>query len=370
MKSSSISRRNWLKTAGVAAVGAGLGARCAVQPAEKKHAKVICSADRVIRTVAGLRPFRPSGFRLQAETFDAKTVIHNYGHGGGGMTMSWGCAHLAVEEALKAGEGPYAVIGCGALGLSSARLLQKKGLETTIYAKDLPPRTTSNIACASWYPAESSDPNKQTPEWTRQFMRAARLSYRYFQDYVGNTYGIRWLPNYTLSDEPMEDRGLDASDSPIRDLFPARADLAPDEHPFGSPYCRVNWTMMIETLIYLNAVLRDYRLAGGKVVVREFSNQEDVLSLPESVFINCTGIGAKALFEDEELMPIKGQLTVLLPQEEIDYITVFSGLYMMPRKDGILLGGTHERGEWSLEPNKEAIQRVVEGHIEFFERMA
>jgi glycine/D-amino acid oxidase-like deaminating enzyme len=286
------------------------------------------------------------------------------------MTMSWGCAHLAVEEAIQAGEGPYAVIGCGALGLSTARLLQKKGLETTIYAKDLPPRTTSNIACASWYPAESSDPNKQTPEWTNQFMRAARLSYRYFQDYVGDRYSIRWLPNYTLSDEPMEDRGLDASDSPIHDLFPERADLGPEEHPFGYRYCRVNWTMMIETLAYLNAVVRDYRLAGGNIVVREFSNQEDVLSLPESVFINCTGIGAKALFEDEELMPIKGQLTVLLPQEEIDYITVAGGLYMMPRKDGILLGGTHERGEWSLEPNQEAIQRVVEGHTEFFQRMA
>ena len=47
-----------------------------------------------------------------------------------------------------------------------------------------------------------------------------------------------------------------------------------------------------------------------------------------------------------------------------------SGVYMMPRKDGILLGGTHERGEWSLEPNQTEMQRVLNGHIEFFAKMA
>jgi glycine/D-amino acid oxidase-like deaminating enzyme len=95
-----------------------------------------------------LRPFRPSGFVLRREELGPKTIIHNYGHGGCGVTLSWGTAHLAVEEALKTNQTKYAVLGCGAVGLATARLLQRRGFEVTIYAKDLPPNTTSNIAGA------------------------------------------------------------------------------------------------------------------------------------------------------------------------------------------------------------------------------
>ena len=94
-----------------------------------------------------------------------------------------------------------------------------------------------------------------------------------------------------------------------------------------------------------------------------------MLALPEPVILNCTGLGAAKIFGDQELMPIKGQLTVLLPQPEIDYITLTEELYMFPRRDGILLGGTHERGVWTLEPNAEAAERVLAGHIDFFRRM-
>src|SRR2546428_9673368 len=80
---------------------------------ERRFAKVKVSRERVIRTVVGLRPFRPSGFVVKTEKLDEKTVIHNYGHGGGGITLSWGTAQLAVEEALRSGQTKYAVLGCG-----------------------------------------------------------------------------------------------------------------------------------------------------------------------------------------------------------------------------------------------------------------
>ena len=47
----------------------------------------------VIKERVGLRPFRRSGIRLETEQLaDRRTVIHNYGHGGSGFTLSWGCA--------------------------------------------------------------------------------------------------------------------------------------------------------------------------------------------------------------------------------------------------------------------------------------
>lgn len=328
------------------------------------------SRDRVIRTVVGLRPFRPSGFRVEAEDLGGgRRLVHNYGHGGGGVTMSWGTAWLAVEELL--GEGPpparAAVIGSGAVGLATARLLQRRGVEVTIYTKDLPPRTTSNVACAQWSPFSVSDPRVRSDEFQVRFERAARISNRIFQDFVGARYGVRWLPNYPLSDVPF---GGPARPEAIADLFPDTRPLPPGSHPFPSRHARQFTTMMIEPPVYLGAVLRDFRLAGGRVRIRDFRSLDEVASLPERRVVNCTGIGARDLVGDEELTPLKGQLTVLLPQPEIRYIALNSGLYMMPRADGILLGGTREMGEWSLEPNREAEERILAGHADYFDRMA
>jgi glycine/D-amino acid oxidase-like deaminating enzyme len=117
--------------------------------------------------------------------------------------------------------------------------------------------------------------------------------------------------------------------------------------------------------------LADYRLAGGRLVVRDLADPQSVRELPHPLLVNCTGLGAATLFNDAEMLPIKGQLTVLAPQREVEYLTVGPDeLYMMPRQDGIILGGTHERGEWSLEPNPAEINRIMHGHQRLFERMA
>lgn len=125
--------------------------------------------------------------------------------------------------------------------------------------------------------------------------------------------------------------------------------------------------MLIEPPIYLNALMRDYLLAGGKVVTRDFRSLPEVLALNEPAVVNCTGLGAKALFDDAELTPVKGQLSFLLPQPEVAYCTVGpSELYMFPRRDGILLGGTHERGVWNLEPDPAQAARIVSQHADLF----
>jgi len=50
----------------------------------------------------GLRPFRKSGVRLErGKLRDGRTVIHNYGHGGSGFTLSWGCAQKVFDLANR-----------------------------------------------------------------------------------------------------------------------------------------------------------------------------------------------------------------------------------------------------------------------------
>jgi glycine/D-amino acid oxidase-like deaminating enzyme len=327
---------------------------------------VTVSGDRVIRTVVGLRPFRPSGFVVRGEKVGEKTVVHNYGHGGGGITLSWGTSELAVEEAWRTGERRFAVLGCGAVGLATARLLQQRGAEVTIYAKDLPPHTTSNIAGGQWAPTSVMDPSRRTAESDLRFARAARLSHRAYQQLPAGEYGIRWLPNYICSDEPLPEwweQGL------TPELYPESTALRSDEHPFPFRYARRFTTLLIEPPIYLTAMVREVRLAGGRLVVRELRDRQELQELPEPVVVNCTGLGAKALFDDPELEPVRGQLTFLLPQPEVDYIVIAGGLYMFPRRDGVLLGGTFEHGASSLDVNEETKARILGGHGRLFEGM-
>lgn len=332
-------------------------------------APVHVSNDRLIRTVVGLRPFRREGFVVRSETLGSKTVVHNYGHGGGGVTLSWGTAHLAADLAMQSPARNFAVIGSGAVGLASAILLQRRGCDVTIYAKQLPPDTTSNIAGAQWWPVSVFDYDAATPAFLDQFVRAARLSHAHFQTLVGSDYGVRWTPNYVLSDRPPINHLLLGHDSPLKDLYAEQQDFAPGTHSLPGAWVRRFTSMMVEPPVYLRALLRDFRMAGGKMIVKTFAGASDLETLPEPVIVNCTGLGARDLFNDQGLMPIKGQLSVLLPQPEVDYNLLKGGYYMFPRADGILLGGTFERGDWTLEPDREAEKRILAYHADMFNRI-
>jgi len=326
------------------------------------------SADREIRTVVGLRPYRPSGFVVRPEKLDDSLVVHNYGHGGGGITLSWGTAKLAVDVGLPGHAGPVAVLGCGAVGLATAKLLQEAGAAVTIYAKDLPPNTTSNIAGGQWFPFMVSELDKRTTLFNRQFLAAAEFAYRRYQIMVGPHYGIRWMRNYYLDDQPWNEQGYRGKEGVLRFMMPELRDLSPHEHPFtGYQFVRQFDTMIIEPPIYLAALLDEVRLAGATTKVVEIRDRGEIQNLPEKLVFNCTGLGARALFADEELTPVKGQLTILLPQPEVQYAIGQGDLYMFPRTDGILLGGTHEMGVWTLDPNLEKKQEILAQHKAFFD---
>jgi glycine/D-amino acid oxidase-like deaminating enzyme len=355
-----LSRRELL-TGAVAGLTGCATRRAPVQPLRASLPPVRVARERVIRTIVGLRPFRPSGFVVRAEKLEDTLLIHNYGHGGAGITLSWGTAQLALELVADSPVRECAVIGCGVVGLSTARLLQLRGYRVTIYAKDLPPLTTSNVAGGYWSPVTVFDDDRTTPEFRRQFVQASRFAFRRYQSMAGSLYGVRWMPVYSLSTTgPFHPPRPESSYGEIEALYPDARQLTASENPFPVPFAYRRMSMLIEPAIYLNALLRDFELAGGRVEVREFPNQRELAALPEKLVFNCTGLGARALFGDTELTPIRGQLTFLLPQPEVEYMTVGpSGIYMFPRQDGIVLGGTHERDSWNMEPDAPTVERVL-----------
>src|SRR4051794_33826649 len=321
-------------------------------------APVLVDESRVIRTMAGLRPYRRQGFVIRQEQLGEKRLVHNYGHGGAGITLSWGTSKLATELGLQAHSGPVAVLGSGVVGLSTAHLVQEAGFPVTVYAAALPPDTTSNIAGGQFHPFGLFKEDSVTPEWKAQFARALDYSWRRFQIMVGDDYGIRWLPTYVETDSP--DAKVIATFPPINRM------LTPAEHPFPWASTLRYDTMYVETGRYLRQMIRDVQGAGGKIEVRKFATPADLASLPESLVFNCTGLGSRELFGDQELRPVRGQLAILEPQPEVRYAFTGGPGYMFPRPDGIVLGGTYEVGQWDATPEPEAIARIIAAHKRFF----
>jgi D-amino-acid oxidase len=316
-------------------------------------------ASRVIRTMAGLRPYRRSGFVVRVEPLGEKRLVHNYGHGGGGITLSWGSSKLATELGLPGHSGRVAVIGAGVMGLSTARLLQEAGFPVTIYAAAVPPDTTSNIAGGQFHPYAVFRDEEVTPEFRTQFARALDYSWRRFQIMVGDDYGIRWLPTYVETDT--------SESMPVANFPPINRLLTQAEHPFPLQNVLRYDTMYVETGRYLRQMMRDVQIAGGKFEVRKFATPADIASLPEALVFNCTGLGSRDLFNDQDLHPARGQLAILEPQPEIQYAVTGGPGYMFPRPDGIILGGTFELDQWDATPQPDTIAHIISAQKRFFE---
>lgn len=355
-------RRRLLATAALGAAGIALPG-CVTPRAVATPGGCLPAVDvdpgRVIRHAVGLRPYRAAGFVVGAEALGATRLVHNYGHGGAGITLSWGSSRLATQLGLPGHGGPVAVIGAGIMGLTTARLVQEAGFPVTIYTEALPPDTTSNIAGGQWSPFGHYRDDAVTPAWRAQFAAALDYSWRRFQIMVGDDYGVRWLTTYT------EGGGPDPA-NPLDRYHPAARKLTRAEHPFPIDDVASYDTMYVETGRFLRHLQRDIEGSGGRIAIRRFATPADVVALPEKLVFNCTGLGAAALFGDRDLGPVRGQLAILLPQPEVRYAFTGSAGYMFARPDGIILGGTFERGNASLDPDPATAARILASHRALF----
>ena len=328
------------------------------------------SMDRVLQSVVGLRPFRPQGYRLETEYMAEKTIVHNYGHGGAGITLSWGTSEIAAKQAAAANNHQIAILGAGVMGLTTALILARKGYDVRMYAENFPPYTTSNIAAALWLPTSYYDRNAVTQDFARLDTSIIRNAFKRFLNYTNRPeYGVYWN-NYhlLLPSVPKTNRVQPGGN----DLYPELT-LSTTQTLFNFPYQKRMKALMIDPNYYLEKLFSDAQIAGVQSNLKQFSHLKQILSLPEKTIVNCTGLGAKKLFGDDTMIPVQGQLTHLLPQKEINYSYVTPTpegyLYMFPRKGSIVLGGTSVRGAYSTQPDMALTQRMVKGHAELAKRL-
>ena len=134
---------------------------------------------------------------LQIAGVGTKFVVHNYGHGGAGITMSWGCAVQVrdlVRQHAGAALGQVAVLGAGVMGLTAAKLLVEAGFTVRIYATSFL-YTTSDVAGGQWCP--SFVEHEDSPAATQRFDTILRTSFTMHRDRIGQGYGVSERINYS-----------------------------------------------------------------------------------------------------------------------------------------------------------------------------
>ncbi len=324
-------------------------------------ALVRAHTDRLYKVTVCLRPFRAQGPRIEAQRIGSQLIVHNYGHGGSGWSLSWGSAAQAMDLAFTAtGTSPagqqVAVLGCGALGLTLATLLQRSGAQVTLYAKDRPQDTRSFNATGSWTPdSRIALTQSVTPAFAAQWQQMARTSWRTYAGFLslpGNP--VEFTDRYYLSDEAPEQAyqrylasdpiGFARLHDSIADLTPSSIDLPPGTHPFPTRYARRNSQLMFNITELVHLLTQDFLTAGGRLETRTFHTPVDLAQLPQTIVFNCTGYGARQLFADESITPVRGQIGWLIPQPECNYGITYGELSVLCRRDGIVVQPS-EKGE-------------------------
>ena len=335
-------------------------------------------AFRIKEMIAGIRPNRIGGVRLERMPAlgsgpNRRFLIHNYGHSGAGITLSFGCASVAADHVrdiiaelhLPAKSVPVAVVGSGIIGLTMADELKRrwKDVPVTIYAKDVElAKTCSWVAGGQFEPSgawRNYTPRSRTELDT--FLRRSRdRVVRLITDGKGSTYGLARRKNYTLR------WGSDGFDQGTpRDVV-----SCPKLGPL--PFARLNetgleyQTWLVNPRILMPQLVRDLNKAGVyRRTLRIDYLSEFYSKLTERIIINCTGLGAGDIVNDRFVQPVRGQIAILENPNPDRLNYFFSGgcgndiTYVFCRQNDIVVGGTWESGQTQAVANPQTIGTIL-----------
>jgi D-amino-acid oxidase len=241
------------------------------------------------------------------------------------------------------------VIGAGVVGLQTARVLAEAGYRITVYARDITPGTTSDVAWALIFPHLVPD--------TTPVLEAVRLSNAYYAEMAEvSSYVSPRTVTFAADTRDPED-----SLTPFAALYPSYAEIPSGQVPGGYRYGWRIGTWWVDPRGFMPYLVDRLMSLGATLTVRVFSTLDELLALPHDVIVNCAGLGGGTLAGDAAVYPIKGQLVTVLPVPLTDPI-IHDTFHIFPRADGAVLGGTHDERSYDVSTPEAVTSALVAGN--------
>jgi len=241
------------------------------------------------------------------------------------------------------------VLGAGVSGLSCGILLLKKGYRVTIWAKDLPPNTTSNKAGAYWYPYQCNPKDKAT-KW-------AKATLEYFKKELLND-----PKSGCIIEQAIEIFDTKVGEPWWKDAIGEYKRPTKEELPSGYIDGYEINAVLADTSIYMNYLVNTFNQLGGKLLQKNVSKVQEALDKC-NIVVNCTGLGSRELFNDNSIYPVRGQIVKVKHNGFNKVIADDEGhnslSYIIPRINDIILGGTAQVNNWNLEVDPKDTKEIL-----------
>ncbi len=249
-----------------------------------------------------------------------------------------------------------AIIGAGISGMSSAYMLMDKNYSITIYAKAFSPNITSNRAAAFWFPYHIRN-DKRGIEW-------CHVSYQFYKQLAND--GATGISMKQLV--KVMRSNVDEEDAVWIDFMPQGSfrQMREDELQHNIAKAYDISVPLIETQIFLPYLEAQLKQNGILFIEKEIKNFDELTSANDIV-INCAALGARQLCNDDELIPVRGQVVLLSPRNDLPiYLDNETPLYIVPREDAIIVGGTYEERIETETTEPAVIQKILNNAYNVF----
>jgi len=245
------------------------------------------------------------------------------------------------------------VIGAGVSGLTTAILLAESGLRVAVRTRELPRDTHSSAAGAIWGPFLAT--HQHLSKWSLETLAALRIL-------AGDPdTGVKLLDGVEAA------RGTEPVSEPEAPEWITQLDgtpCPPGQLPKGFAYGWRFTAPVADMPAYLDHLTRRLAKAGGELTLGTVTSLADAVR-EAPVVVNCTGLGARELAGDDEVVPVRGQL-VIVENPGIDrFFGEHAGdsgepTYFLPHGDHVVLGSTAERGRADLGHDHRAAGAIVD----------
>ncbi|HZX08045.1 FAD-dependent oxidoreductase [Kribbella sp.] len=256
---------------------------------------------------------------------------------------------------------PVVVVGAGVIGLTTAVRLAEAGNQVDVVAAEPPRATTSAVAGALWGPW-LVEPRERVLPWAARSLEVLR----------------------ELADNPKSGvrvvKGIEVSRTSYgppdwASLLPDRTPCAVEDLPTGYGHGVRYSAPLVDMPVHLDYLLARLQAAGGTLTIRQLTSLDQAGADSHTAIVNCSGIGARQLVPDMDLLPVRGYHVVAENPGLTEFVEADTGdssdlLAIYPHGDHVILGGTAEPEVWNRDPDAAIAAAIIDRCITLEPRLA